>query len=110
MTYQTLFSLLHHPLRFDLLLLLDRREYCICELEKILGAKQYEISRQMKTLKEANVVEIRKEHKYHYYSLALDQPVLLKLLEHVKQYKDERVKELDVLIAEYAKNPIVCER
>jgi ArsR family transcriptional regulator len=110
MKYVELCSILSHPLRFDILVLLKKRELCICELERLLDAKQYQISRHMKVLKDADLVRIRKQDKYHYYSLNKSNKRIEAFLSFFEDQPDSRTLELDIALKELDKNPIVCER
>jgi ArsR family transcriptional regulator len=110
MNYIELFSMLNHPLRFDMLVLLKKRELCICELERLLDAKQYQISRHMKILKDASLVNVRKQDKYHYYSLNKLDKKANSLLAFLESQPDSRMANLDMALEELDNHPIVCER
>jgi len=110
MNYVDLFSLLNHKDRFAMLYLLSNRELCICELEQLLAAKQYQISRQMRILKDANLVKVRKEDKYHYYSLVLGDDQVANLLRYMQNRPDDFMKILQNKLRVLDENPIVCER
>lgn len=109
MIYKQLFSAFDHSLRFDMLVLLRNRELCICEFEQLLDAKQYQISKHMKVLKELGLVGVRKQEKYHYYSLN-DNKVLRSMLDLIVSQPDERISELHKRLNTLDSNPIVCER
>ncbi len=109
MFYNELFSVLNHTLRFDMIMLVKQRELCICELESILGAKQYQISRHMKILRELNLVSIRKEEKYHYYSLNEESEFFIQLLDFIDHHPDRRVSELNKAVENLSKKQITCE-
>jgi len=109
MKYKNLFSAFNHPLRFDILVLLSNKELCICELEHLLEAKQYQISRHMKILKDYDLVCVRKQRKYRYYSLNNTCTYLLSLLDILVRYPDEQVRILKNKLLELDKIPFVCE-
>lgn len=110
MNYIDLFSLLNHQDRFAIVFLLSNRELCICELEQLLDAKQYQISRQMRILKDANLVKVRKEDKYHYYSLVFEEDKFSDLLGNMKNRPDDLMKDLQNKLLVLDESPIVCER
>jgi len=72
------FHALSEPLRIRILELLQGREFCVCELCKILQVSQSKLSFHLKTLKEAHLVCFRQEGRWIYYSLNLSQFKLLK--------------------------------
>ncbi|MCK5360754.1 MAG: metalloregulator ArsR/SmtB family transcription factor [Gammaproteobacteria bacterium] len=62
--------------RLRSLLLLHRDgELCVCELTHALGLSQPKISRHLATLRDAGVVQSRREGLWIYYSLHSDLPV-----------------------------------
>jgi ArsR family transcriptional regulator len=110
MFYNQLFSALNHTLRFDMIMLVRQRELCICELESILDTKQYQISRHMKILRDLNLVLIRKQEKYHYYSLNEESEFFIQMLDFIDHHPDQRVNELNKALEELSDKQIVCER
>jgi len=59
----------------SLLLLRQEGELCVCELTHALGLSQPKISRHLATLREAGVVQGKREGLWIYYSLHSDLPV-----------------------------------
>jgi ArsR family transcriptional regulator len=70
-----LFQSLGQPARLRILMALDGDEACVCHLEALLGERQAYISQQLKFLKEAGLVDFRREHRNVYYHL-VDRTVL----------------------------------
>ena len=64
--------------RLRILFLLAARELCVCELVEVLSAPQGRISRHLAVLKNAGLVDDRREGTWIYYSLrkAVDTPLL----------------------------------
>lgn len=61
---------LAHPLRVQLTDLLTRRgEHCVCELTEKVSASQSSVSKHLSILREAGVVECRKEGLQVYYQI-----------------------------------------
>ncbi|GAB4410048.1 MAG: metalloregulator ArsR/SmtB family transcription factor [Anaerolineae bacterium] len=63
------FKALAHPVRLQILDLLRRGEVCVCHMETALGRRQAYISQQLMVLREAGLVEARKEGLQMYYRL-----------------------------------------
>ena len=66
-TEARLFRTLMHPVRLALLDLLRDGEACVCHLEAALGYRQAYISQQLSVLREAGLVQDRREGVNIYY-------------------------------------------
>ena len=55
--------------RLRVIKLLEERELCVCELIQVLDMSQPRISRHLRVLKNAGLVDDRREGKWVYYSL-----------------------------------------
>jgi len=55
--------------RLRVIKLLEERELCVCELIQVLNMSQPRISRHLSVLKNAGLVDDRREGKWVYYSL-----------------------------------------
>ncbi|MCL6591833.1 MAG: metalloregulator ArsR/SmtB family transcription factor [Firmicutes bacterium] len=66
-----IFKALGHPLRLAIIDELNIKESCVQELEIALGAEQSNLSRHLAQLKQAGIIDSRKEGLYVYYSLAI---------------------------------------
>jgi ArsR family transcriptional regulator len=62
-----LFRALMHPARLELLDLLRDGEHCVCHLEAALGYRQAYISQQLMVLRDAGLVQDRREGWNVYY-------------------------------------------
>lgn len=69
------FTALADPLRLQILYELSERERCGKELVEILGARQSNISKQLKLMLESNLVSKRHDGNKVYYSLFDETPV-----------------------------------
>lgn len=58
-----------HPSRMLVLDALQHKEMCVCELTKLVGADQSTVSRHLATLKQAGLVEDRREGVMVFYRL-----------------------------------------
>ena len=71
------FHALSDPLRVRVLELLCDRELCVCDLCEHLGTTQSKLSFHLKTLKSVGLVRSRQEGRWIYYSLNLEQFIVL---------------------------------
>lgn len=46
-----------------------KRELCVCDLQNLLSTNQPNVSRHLKELMNVNLVSVRQEGKWHYYSI-----------------------------------------
>lgn len=63
------FHALSDETRLALIVLLRGGERCVCELTAALGSAQSRLSFHLKTLKDAGMVQDRREGRWVYYSL-----------------------------------------
>jgi DNA-binding transcriptional ArsR family regulator len=75
------FKALAHPVRLQILDMLRNGEVCVCHMEAALNKRQAYISQQLMVLRDAGLVESRKEGLSVFYHLADD--VVSDLLETV---------------------------
>lgn len=68
-----LFKVLAHPLRLQVLDMLRQGEECVCHIQAALGKPQPYISQQMAVLRDAGLVQDRKDGLNVYYRLKDDQ-------------------------------------
>ncbi|MGB2984760.1 MAG: metalloregulator ArsR/SmtB family transcription factor [Phycisphaerae bacterium] len=62
---------LSHPTRLLVLDALTEREMCVCDLTELVGADQSTVSKHLAVLKQAGIVEDRKEGTMTFYSLKI---------------------------------------
>lgn len=79
------FHALSDPLRVRVLELLQRQEYCVCELCEQLHVSQSKLSFHLKALREASLVRARQEGRWVYYSINLRQFNLLE--QYLSEYR-----------------------
>jgi ArsR family transcriptional regulator len=60
-TQAKLFKALMHPARLAILDILREGEHCVCHMEAVLGYRQAYISQQLMVLREAGLVQDRRE-------------------------------------------------
>lgn len=61
---------LSDPTRLRIMLLLLEEELCVCELESVLGMEQSRISHALSTLRDANLIEERREGRWVFHRAA----------------------------------------
>ncbi|MCU1260026.1 MAG: transcriptional regulator [Bryobacterales bacterium] len=83
--------------RVRLLLLLEREELSVAELQEILGKGQSQISTHLAQLKQAGLVEDRRTGKNIFYTLK-QSPVLPKLLEIARAEADDDTDALRLVL------------
>lgn len=64
-----IFKALADPTRLRIMLLLQVRELCVCELTYILGMEQSRVSHQMRILREAGLVEDLRQGRWMIYRI-----------------------------------------
>lgn len=83
--------------RIRILNLLELKPFCVCELADILGLAQSSTSEHLKVLKDAGLIEDRKDSYWVNYCLA-------------KDTKDKLVKdELRILAKSFKNDPVIKE-
>jgi DNA-binding transcriptional ArsR family regulator len=73
-----IFRAISTPIRFRILAAIGTGEACVCHLETLLGFRQAYISQQLMDLRDAELLETRREGRYIFYRLS--QPHLIDLL------------------------------
>ncbi len=63
-----LFKVLGDPTRAKIVMALDKREVCVCDLSVALNMTKSAVSHQLAVLKANNIVKSRREGKHIYYS------------------------------------------
>ena len=68
--YVELFKALSDETRLKLVVLLYKRELCVCQIEAALGISQTKASRHLAILRRAGLLKSRREGLWVYYTLA----------------------------------------
>jgi ArsR family transcriptional regulator len=81
------FKVLGDPLRLKIIYALARTELCVGDLSGLLGARESNVSQQLRILRAMHLVKYRRDGKLSYYSLDDQhiQRVFLDGLEHVRE-------------------------
>jgi Predicted transcriptional regulators len=80
----TLLKILSNPTRLQIILLLQKRDYCVCELVYLLKEKQNLISYNLGILKEHEIICSYSRSKNKYYKLNSDGTAML-LIKYIKE-------------------------
>ena len=78
-----LLKVLTHPVRLAILNILRDGEHCVCHMEAHLGYRQAYISQQLMVLREAGLIQDRREGWNVYYRIA--EPRIFAVLSAVEQ-------------------------
>jgi len=81
------FKALQSDTRLKILFLLNQKSLCVCELEQVLDVTQSAVSHSLRTLRQLDLVRVRREGKFTVYYIA-DEHVRLLIemcLEHVEE-------------------------
>ncbi len=74
-----------NPTKLRLISLLLNGELCVCELEEITLIKQVNISKNLNSLKDGGIVEVRRDKQRGFYSLTKDFVSNTNLILHIKE-------------------------
>ena len=73
-----------------LALILRDKEVCVCEVCDTLKLSQPLVSRHLKQMKEASVLEVKKDRKWMIYSLSkISSPALDSFVQEISKYVDD---------------------
>ena len=73
-----IFRAISTPARIQILMAIGKGEACVCHLEALLDLRQAYISQQLMEMRDANLVDTRRDGRYIYYRLT--EPQLLEML------------------------------
>jgi DNA-binding transcriptional ArsR family regulator len=94
-----LFKLLTHPVRLAILDILRDGEHCVCHMEAHLGYRQAYISQQVAVLREAELIQDRREGWNIYYRVT--DPRIYSVLDTIQLMTGQPV-------VDYLREGIVC--
>jgi ArsR family transcriptional regulator len=83
-----LYKALMHPARLAILDLLRESEACVCHMEATFGYRQAYISQQLMALRDAGLVEDRRDGLNIYYRIIL--PEIFDVLDAMRQVTGQR--------------------
>jgi ArsR family transcriptional regulator len=74
--------------KLRLVSLLVDNELCVCELEEITSIRQVNISKNLISLKDAGIVDSRKEKQRAFYFLSKEFASQIHLVKHIRDLRD----------------------
>lgn len=90
--YVDLFKALSDETRLRIMVLLSKKELCVCQIEVALGIPQAKISRHLTVLRYAGLVKDRRDGLWGYYSLSEPKNKIEEIL--FKSFKERLRKEV----------------
>lgn len=90
-----LFKALGAPFRIRLLYAIGKDEACVCHLEEVLKRRQAYISQHLMVLRDAGILETRREGKYIFYRVT--DPTMFALIANVGELMGMKENDLPVL-------------
>lgn len=72
----SILSVLGNPFRIQIAIALSGQEACVCHLEQLLKKRQAYISQHLMVMRDAGLLDTRRDGKYIYYRLADKEGVL----------------------------------
>ena len=92
-----IFRAISTPARFRILAAIGTGEACVCHLEALLDLRQAYISQQLMELREADLLETRRDGRYIFYRLS--EPKLIDLLVNMGTLFGIPTKEMEALFS-----------
>lgn len=86
-----MFKLLGDPTRVRLLDALSHGERCVCDLAALAGLSESAVSHQLRLLRGARLVRVRREGRMAYY--ALDDHHVIGVLHDTRKHVEEEARE-----------------
>ncbi|GAP11631.1 transcriptional regulator, ArsR family [Bellilinea caldifistulae] len=93
-TAAQLFKALAHPARLAILDVLRQGEECVCHLEAVLGFRQAYLSQQLAVLREAGILQDRREGWNIYYRIVRKD--VFEILDAIRTVLPEQVQRDDL--------------
>ena len=79
-----IFNALAHPVRLEILEILRNGEACVCHIQAMLDYRQSYISQQLNVLRQAGLVENRKDGLRVYYQTS--NPLVYDLIDYAREF------------------------
>jgi ArsR family transcriptional regulator len=91
-----IFRAISTPARFRILTAIGDGEACVCHLEALLDLRQAYISQQLMEMRDAEIVDTRRDGRYIFYRLT--QPQLMDLLVDIGELFGIPMEEIETLL------------
>lgn len=79
------FKVVSDEMRFRILLLLGKRDLCVCQICEILGLSQPKVSQHLGKLRDLGLVQDNRQGKWVFYRLTIDDAVISRLINTVME-------------------------
>lgn len=89
-SYTKIFKLLTHPTRIAILNILRDGEHCVCHMEAYLGLRQAYISQQLSVLRDAALIQDRRDGWNIYYKVV--RPEIYEVLDAIDSLTGQSLK------------------
>jgi len=108
---ETTFKALADENRLRIINILFHGEFCVCELEVLLGLSQSNLSRHLGKLKAAELITAKKDGQWVHYTISkafqTENPLLFDYLQ-LKMSEDQTFKNDLERLNNYRKNDLTC--
>ena len=91
-----IFRAISTPARFRILAAIGKGEACVCHLEALLDLRQAYISQQLMEMRDADLVDTRRDGRYIFYRLT--EPQLLDTLMDIGKLFGVPMQEMETLL------------
>jgi len=91
-----IFRAISSPARVQILAAIGRGEACVCHLEAVLDLRQAYISQQLMEMRDADLVDTRRDGRYIFYRLT--EPQLIDLLIDIGKLFSIPTEEMEALL------------
>jgi ArsR family transcriptional regulator len=91
-----IFRAISTPARFQILIAIGKGEACVCHLEALLDLRQAYISQQLMEMRDADLVNTRRDGRYIFYRLT--EPQLLDILMDIGKLFGIPMEEIETLL------------
>jgi len=90
---------LSDPNRVKILKMLEKKEFCVCELTAALGLAQPTVSKHLKLLEDAGLVEFCKQGSWVNYRLATsgDSPYAPVMLKQIRKWLNDQSEIVEII-------------
>jgi len=83
------FKVLSDETRLRIIMMVFQKKLCVCELCEVLKVSQSKISRNLSKLRDMNFVAFERREKFIFYSLKMDNRVLVSVVKDILDDIDE---------------------
>jgi DNA-binding transcriptional ArsR family regulator len=91
-----IFRAISSPARVQILAAIGKGEACVCHLEALLDMRQAYISQQLMELRDAGLLDTRRDGRYIFYRLT--EPLLIDMLIDIGMLFDISVADMEALL------------